>query len=80
MAEATKKTRDKKTIQRQIHTNALKFLTEQANKNYQEALKEDPEAKYEPPTDDQIRTECKKRWQAHLDRKEDKKDVSSFFV
>lgn len=72
---AEKKTRDKKTIQRQIHTNAVKYLTGLANKKYEADTTKD----YVPPTEAEIKAECKNRWQEHLDRKNGKKDISSFF-
>ena len=76
MAEVKeKKKRDEKTIKRQIHTNVMKTLTGRANKLY-EADKSKP---YEPPSDEQIKTECKKRWQEHLDRENGKEDISMYF-
>lgn len=83
MTEEKKKIRGKETIQRQIYKNVLKGLTEQANRDYEEAKAKaigEENVEYKSPTEDEIKAECKKRWQQHLDRKEAKKDVSSYFA
>jgi hypothetical protein len=69
----TKRTRDEKTIKRQILTNVKKYLADLASKRV-EAGEE-----YSAPTKDQISDECKKRWQEHLDRLKAKEDVSDYF-
>lgn len=76
MAEVVeKKKRDEKTIKRQIHTNAMKYLTGVANKHY-EADKSKP---YAPPTETEIKVECKRRWDEHVERGKGKKDISIYF-
>ena len=76
MAEVKeKKKRDKGTIKRQIHTNAMKYLTGVANKRYES----DKTKEYAPPTEAEIKVECKRRWQEHLDRENGKEDISMYF-
>lgn len=69
----TTRTRSEKTIKTQIYTNAMKYLTELANKAFEAGND------YVAPTEAQIRDECKKRWQKHLDLHAEKKDVSVYF-
>lgn len=73
--KSEKKTRSKDTIKRQIHTNAMKCLTGRANKRYEADTTKD----YVPPTEAEIKTECKNRWQEHLDREKGKADISMYF-
>lgn len=74
MSEAkTKRPRSEETIKVQIYGHALRYLIELANKEFAVT------GEYVAPTEEQIRTECKKRWQKHLDLHADKKDVSMFF-
>ncbi len=76
----TKKKRSTVTVQRQIHTNAMKYLTEQANKRYEEAKANGEEnVEYRSPTEADIKAECKKRWQRHLEQDKPKMDVTAFF-
>jgi len=75
MAEVVeKKKRDEKTIKRQIHTNAWKYLLELANKEQQRT------GIYAAPTKEAHIAECKKRWQEHLDRKKGPVDISEYFA
>ena len=69
----TKRTRDPKTIQRQILTNAKKYLADLADKAFQDT------GEYVPPTEGEIKAECKRRWQRHLDQQKEKEDPSSYF-
>lgn len=70
-----KKKREEKTIKRQIHTNAMKYLTRLANKRYEADTTKD----YVPPTEAEIKAECKKRWQEHVDREKGQADISMYF-
>lgn len=69
-----KKKRSKTTIQRQIKTNAMKFLMEKANKDFIAS------GEYNPPTKEKIREECKRRWDEHLERGKEKEDISEYFA
>lgn len=73
-ATTTKKTRDERTVQRQICTNARKYLSELAAKRAKET------GEYVAPTDEELALECKKRWQERLDRMKGKEDVSVYFL
>lgn len=72
-AATNPKRREKKTIQRQIHTNAMKALADHAAKRAKET------GEYVAPTIEEIKAECQKRWQQHLDRYAVKEDVSVYF-
>lgn len=69
----TTRTRSKTTIQRQIKTNAMKYLMEEANKEFKIT------GIYTLPTEEKIGMECKKRWLEHEERGKAKEDVSSYF-
>jgi len=68
-----RKTRDKVTVKRQILTNVRKSLSELASKRAKET------GDYLAPTQEEIRAECMKRWQQHLDRMKGKEDISAYF-
>ena len=71
--EKQTRTREEVTIKRQILTNAKKYLTQLADLKFKETNE------YSAPTEADLRAECKKRWQQHLERTKGKVDVSAFF-
>lgn len=60
-------------IKRQILTNTRKGLAAHAEKRFKET------GTYKEPTREEIKAECSRRWQKHLDSQKPKEDLSLFF-
>jgi hypothetical protein len=67
--------RSKATRKRQIVTNSRKSLIALAAKRAEKS-----NSPFIPPSEDEIKAECKRRWQESQERQMPKEDVSEYFM